>query len=62
MSTRAQIINALLWAAAIIASATLHAPTAMTFLVLPSLAVAALLFAGPQLRAKTRGQCPTDAG
>ena len=45
MSKTLLITNSLLWAAAIIASAALKAPAAMTFLVLPTLATTSWLFA-----------------
>ena len=43
MRTPLLAVHALLWATAILASALLDAPTALTLLVLPSLAVVAFL-------------------
>jgi hypothetical protein len=45
MSKQLQIANAVLWAAAIIASALLQAPNTLTMMVLPGLAAVSLLFA-----------------
>jgi hypothetical protein len=45
MSRAYQIANAVLWAAAIIASALVRAPTVLSLIVLPSLAVVSLLLA-----------------
>ena len=39
------LTHALLWASAVLASALLHAPTALTLVVLPTLSVAAWLSA-----------------
>jgi hypothetical protein len=39
-----QIVNALLWAAAIIASALFQAPSSLTVVVLPTLAFVSLLY------------------
>ena len=52
MSKDLQITNSLLWASAIIASAVLQAPHALTFLVLPSLAVVSWLLAATRNRSK----------
>jgi hypothetical protein len=40
MNKRATIANSILWSAAIIASAILHAPMMLTVILLPSLATA----------------------
>lgn len=45
------IANAVLWAAAIIASASFGAPALLSVIVLPTLAVASLLTTTPRLRA-----------
>jgi hypothetical protein len=52
VSKELQITNSLLWASAIVASAVLQAPHALTFLVLPSLAVASWLFTSTRNRSK----------
>lgn len=39
--------NAILWAAAILASAILHAPVVLTLMILPTLAVGALVILRP---------------
>jgi hypothetical protein len=44
------IANAILWAAAILASALVGAPSVLSALLLPTLAIASLLFMGPRLR------------
>lgn len=45
------IANAILWAAAILASALVGAPSALSVLLLPTLAVSSLLFMGPRFSA-----------
>ncbi len=45
MNSKQQIGSAILWAAAILASAILHAPVTLTLVVLPCLYVASLLVA-----------------
>lgn len=50
MSRKHYIGNAILWAAAIIASALLGAPPVFTTILLPSLATCALLITRPQSR------------
>ena len=52
MKNRHETAQALMWAAAIIAAALLKAPTALTLLLLPSLAVVALLATGHRGRIK----------
>jgi len=44
------IANAILWAAAILASALVGAPSVLSVLLLPTLALASLLFMGPRYR------------
>ena len=61
MNKQFQIANSLLWASAIIGSAALQAPDAMTFLVLPSLAAVSWLFAISRNRSKTCAQRSTGA-
>ena len=61
MNKQFQIANSLLWASAIIASAALKAPDAMTFLVLPSLAAVSWLFAISRSRSKPCTQRPAGA-
>ena len=51
MGRKYLIANAVLWAAAIIASALVGAPTVLTLVVLPALAAVSLLLAGRGLRA-----------
>ncbi|MDQ6655128.1 MAG: hypothetical protein M3Y80_04865 [Verrucomicrobiota bacterium] len=46
MNNRYFIGNAILWAAAIVGAAVLHAPAALSGLILPSLAVCSLLIVG----------------
>ncbi|MGA9334639.1 MAG: hypothetical protein WBV39_10220 [Rudaea sp.] len=43
MQRKQKISNSILWATAIVASALLHAPMALTIVLLPSLAVMSLL-------------------
>ncbi|MFN7959179.1 MAG: hypothetical protein U0P46_12770 [Holophagaceae bacterium] len=50
------ITHAILWAAAILASALVGAPAVLSTLLLPTLAIASLLFMGPRLRAV---RCPS---
>ena len=45
MNRREVIANSILWAAAILASAILHAPTFLTLVLLPTLATGSLLLA-----------------
>ena len=59
MSKDLQITNSLLWASAMIASAALQAPNALTFLVLPSLAAVSWLFAAT--RTCSKPQQPSGA-
>jgi hypothetical protein len=47
MNRKYYIANAILWASAIIASAILEAPTALTLILLPSLATFALVVTRP---------------
>ncbi len=46
MNRKSLVVNAILWAAAIIASAILGAPAVLTAVLLPVLAATALLLAG----------------
>lgn len=46
MNDKYSIGNAILWAAAIVASAILHAPTALCAILLPGLAICSLVIIG----------------
>ena len=46
--SRFYIANSILWAAAIIASAVVHAPTVLSLILLPVLAAGSLLFMDPK--------------
>jgi len=50
MSRNQFIANAILWAAAIVASAILHAPSMLSTIVLPVLAAGSLLLTRPRAR------------
>ena len=50
MSKKEYIANAILWAAAILAGALMGAPKAYTTILLPILAVSALVFVRPKQR------------
>ena len=54
MSRAYLITNAILWAAAIVASALVGAPTVLSLIVLPSLAIVSLLLAWRTPRAGRR--------
>jgi hypothetical protein len=54
MNRKYLIINGILWAAAIIASAILNAPTVLTFILLPALAIVSLLVTGSKLGSNKR--------
>jgi hypothetical protein len=56
MNRKHFISNAVLWAAAIIASAIVGAPSFVTTVLLPALAASALLVTWPKSRAS---ECPT---
>jgi hypothetical protein len=43
MNNISSIVNAILWSAAIIAAALLHAPNGLTIAILPALAVGSLI-------------------
>ena len=58
MSKELQVINAVLWATAIIASALLQAPNTLTLIVLPALAVVSLLFTATR---KPKASGPSSA-
>ncbi len=60
MTTQLQIGNALLWAAAIIASAAYRAPLTLTLVVLPALAAASWLLTAS--RQPSRPRVPPPAG
>ena len=51
MNRKFYLANAILWASAIIASAILEAPSALTLILLPSLATCALVVTRPKARA-----------
>ena len=48
MNNKCSIGNAILWAAAIIASALLHAPVVLSALILPALAVCSVVLVRPR--------------
>ncbi len=50
MNRNQLLAHAILWAAAILASALVGAPSVLSTLLLPTLAVASLLFMGPRIR------------
>ncbi len=54
MNREVVIANSILWAAAIVASAILHAPTFLTLVLLPSLATCSLILARRRSRVGTR--------
>jgi hypothetical protein len=55
MNGKRLITNAILWPAAIIAAALVGAPSVLSVILLPTLAVASLLLVGPKHRATTCG-------
>lgn len=55
MTRAPHLTNALLWAAAILASALLHAPDFLTLILLPTLGLSALVLAEPR---RQRSTCP----
>jgi len=57
MNRKHLIINGILWAAAIIASAIVGAPTALSVVLLPALAIVSLVVTGSK-----RGSTKRDAG
>jgi hypothetical protein len=48
MNTKYSIGNAILWAAAILASALVHAPAVLSIIILPGLAVCSLVIIRPK--------------
>lgn len=50
MNNKYLIGNAILWAAAIIASALVHAPVALSSIILPALAVCSLIVIRPKTK------------
>lgn len=60
MTRKSVLTGAMLWASAILASATIGAPDRLSLIVLPSLAAIALLFAGQGTRAHdSRSRAPS---
>jgi hypothetical protein len=57
MNRKHLIVNGILWAAAIIASAIVGAPTVLSVVLLPALAIVSLVVTGPKL-----GSTKRDAG
>lgn len=57
MHRKHSIINALLWASAILASAILGAPKGLTVVLLPALAYCALMQARPKSRSTDGSLC-----
>ena len=55
MNRKRLIVNGILWAAAIIASAILGAPTVLSVLLLPALAIVSLLVTASKLGSTKRG-------